>query len=406
MESGNDAGLVQVLNSYFVHYFSPRGLKPLQKNVVFVIDISGSMSGSKIEQTREAMLTIIDQLRDNDAFNLVIFNGVANKWKDGMAQATKTSKVEGKAYVRQNVQAQGSTNIYDALLLALKLLRSAADQGGSLIANNFPMIVFLTDGQPTASVTHTPTIRAAVREANLLKTSIYALGFGSDVDFKFLEAVAIENGGNARKIYRDADAGEQLKGFFDEVSTPVLQRMRFEYPSDVINSALTTDTVFPQYYEGSELVVCGKLRNEVSPESVLSVTVRGDANVKPVTYSVSRTIRNLTLAADKVIVQDFTERLWAYLTIKELLRKMLLSRDEKERAYLQSQALNMSLAYSFVTPLTSFVVFQKGSFSELDHAKVPISADSISKSLAIRSFLMIGLCVPVLSIFVNVVLEM
>ena len=54
------------MNGYFVHYFSPEGLAPAHKNVVFVIDVSGSMSGLKISQTKDAMRTILVDIREGD----------------------------------------------------------------------------------------------------------------------------------------------------------------------------------------------------------------------------------------------------------------------------------------------------------------------------------------------------
>ena len=62
-EDGND---VQIGAGRFVHYFSPDNLPTLIKHVIFVIDVSGSMSGAKIKQTQDAMLWIVDHLDSND----------------------------------------------------------------------------------------------------------------------------------------------------------------------------------------------------------------------------------------------------------------------------------------------------------------------------------------------------
>ena len=78
MHHGKDESVIQVLGSYFVQFFSPSGLNSIAKNVVFVIDVSGSMSGEKISQTREAMHTILSQLRPGDSFNIVLFSGTVS----------------------------------------------------------------------------------------------------------------------------------------------------------------------------------------------------------------------------------------------------------------------------------------------------------------------------------------
>jgi Mg-chelatase subunit ChlD len=65
---------LQVNDGYFVHFFAPTNLKPLHKHVVFVLDVSGSMGGRKIEQLKEAMTAILDDLNDGDYFNIIEFS--------------------------------------------------------------------------------------------------------------------------------------------------------------------------------------------------------------------------------------------------------------------------------------------------------------------------------------------
>lgn len=64
----------QVNDGYFVHFFSPAELKPLKKHAIFVLDVSGSMDGRKIEQLREAMIAILSDLKEGDYFNLIAFS--------------------------------------------------------------------------------------------------------------------------------------------------------------------------------------------------------------------------------------------------------------------------------------------------------------------------------------------
>ena len=98
---------LQVVNGYFVHYFSPEGIPPVMKNVVFVIDVSGSMSGTKIQQTREAMETILDQLREGDTFNIVTFQSHINTWQTSqMVPVTPDTIKSAQAFAR-NLRANG-----------------------------------------------------------------------------------------------------------------------------------------------------------------------------------------------------------------------------------------------------------------------------------------------------------
>lgn len=362
VQHGSDAGVIQVLGSYFVQYFSPSGLNPLAKNVVFVIDVSGSMSGTKITQTRQAMHAILSQLRAGDSFNIVLFNGGASMWKSEALLVNAGNIQAAKTFVNERVKARGGTNINDALLMALRLLKNTAEQPSSQIAGNVPLVLFLTDGQPTSGVTDTLQIRRNILAANGIAAPIFSLGFGFNLNFDFLKALSAENKATARRIYPDKDASSQLEGFFDEISTPLLLRISFEYPKDIVDEAHTTTMSFAQYYNGSELVVSGKFKEGVSSRA-MSMNIRGYAGKNPVKYTtVSRTVLELTIPSDKVLIEDFTERLWAYMKIKELLLQLLVSNDRNEQARLKSEALRLSLKYHFVTPLTSLVVVQSDSY--------------------------------------------
>ena len=133
-----------------------------------------------------------------------------------------------------------------------------------MLKDNAPIIVFLTDGMPSAGETNTDKIRSNVKGANDIDVAIFALGFGDGVNIDFLRALAVENNGFARKIYTDKDASKQLEGFFLEVESPLLIRVRMVYSLDVVEANSVTSTDFPAYFNGSELVVAGKLRSDVA----------------------------------------------------------------------------------------------------------------------------------------------
>lgn len=363
---GSDAGIIQVLGSYFVHHFSPRGLSPLAKNVAFVVDVSGSMRGMKMEQTRQAMHTILDQLRAGDFFNILLFTDAISVLWNEASPATYWHISSAKKFFDEplTIYAGNKTDTNFVLLMSLGILKNAAEKSGS--AGNFPMVLFLTDGNPTAGETLTSKIRANVLTRNTIKASIFSLGFGFDLDFDFLRALSAENGGTARRIYTDKDATSQFEGFFDEISTPLLMKIKFKYPRDVVDETHTTALSFTQYNNGSENIVSGKLKDGTSSK-IMSVDIHDDINdTNYVTYTISHTLLSLTIPSDEVLIKDFAKRLWAYMKIKELLVQLLLSDDADEQERLKSAALRLSLEYNFVTPLTSLVVDQSNNNSYLE----------------------------------------
>ena len=79
--SGTDGNEIQVLDGYFVHHFAPEGLQVLPRYVVFVVDISGSMEGIKLKQTKDAMVTVLDEMSEQDSFDIITFSSTVSIWE-------------------------------------------------------------------------------------------------------------------------------------------------------------------------------------------------------------------------------------------------------------------------------------------------------------------------------------
>ncbi|KAB0364576.1 hypothetical protein FD754_008732 [Muntiacus muntjak] len=348
-------GSIQIENGYFVHYFAPDSLSTIPKNVIFVIDKSGSMMGRKIKQTREALIKILSDLSPHDQFNLISFNVEATKWKPLLVPASTENVNEAKSYAT-GIQAQGGTNINDAMLMAVQLLEKA-NREELLPAGSVTLIILLTDGDPTAGETNPSKIQKNVRKAINGQHSLFCLGFGFDVSYSFLEKMALENGGLARRIYEDSDSALQLQDFYQQVANPLMTSVAFEYPSNAVESV--TQDAFRVFFKGSELVVAGKLRDQIP--DVLSAQVWGQLHKENVTFVMEFRVaeQEEMFRSPKYIFHSFMERLWAYLTIQQLLEQMVSALDAEKRA-LEARALNLSLSYSFVTPLTSMVITKPG----------------------------------------------
>uniref|UniRef100_A0A8B9HMT6 Inter-alpha-trypsin inhibitor heavy chain family member 6 n=1 Tax=Astyanax mexicanus TaxID=7994 RepID=A0A8B9HMT6_ASTMX len=331
VEQNDLMGDIQVDDGYFVHYFAPRGLPVVSKDVIFVIDISGSMIGTKIKQTKAAMSTILGDLREGDYFNLITFSDKVQTWKKGRTvQATKQNIREAREFVRK-INAEGWTNINAAILSAAQLVNPSSSSSQS--RRHVPMIIFLTDGEATIGVTAQDLILENAQSA-LGSVSLFCLAFGDDADFPLLKRLSMENRGIARMVYEDADAALQLKGFYDEVASPLLSDIQLSYMDNQAYDV--TQALFPNYFQGSELVVTGKIKPGIRDLKV-SLTAND--------------------SKQKVKVENhFVHRLWAYFTIKELLLAKINSTDPVVQRLLMEKATNLSLKYNFVTPVTSLIV--------------------------------------------------
>ncbi|XP_036415926.1 inter-alpha-trypsin inhibitor heavy chain H3-like isoform X2 [Colossoma macropomum] len=351
VKRAEDLGDIQIVNGYFVHFFAPADLLRLPKNVVFVFDNSGSMSGKKMEQTKEALLTILSDLNPEDHFGLIRFDHTIQKWRPSVSKATQENVKAAKEFVK-NIYAAGGTNINDALLLAVDML-TAAKENKIISDNSASMIILLTDGRANAGEGRLSKIQENVQDAIGGNMSLFCLGFGYDVDYNFLDVMAKQNDGLARRIYEASDAVLQLQGFYNEVASPLLSEVHFKYPEDTVNSL--TGSYFKQFFNGSEIVVAGRLNDIEMNDFAVEVSAQGEENDFVIKGQATAQKWDTIFPDQEYIFGDFTERLWAYLTIQQLLDKKDKGTSE-EKVNATAEALELSLKYNFVTPLTSMVV--------------------------------------------------
>ncbi|XP_045472684.1 inter-alpha-trypsin inhibitor heavy chain H4-like isoform X2 [Harmonia axyridis] len=290
VERDPQGGEVLVSDGYFVHFFAPSSLKPLEKHVVFVLDTSGSMTGTRISQLKQAIKSILGQLGDKDLFNIIDFNSVVNVWN---VSKVEIQYVEGDSYnyyydeisttpknkITQNIpgafqveptniekakevieklDANGGTDIKSSLVVALQLLNETKAQRGE---SKQPIVIFLTDGEATVGEYGDQAINS-ITSANVDEVPIFSLSFGDGADRDFLEKLSLKNQGFARHIYEGADASLQLEEFYKYVSSPLLTKVNFKYVSKAVSKL--TKTKFPIMFDGSEIVIAGQIDPDFS----------------------------------------------------------------------------------------------------------------------------------------------
>ncbi|KAJ8006943.1 hypothetical protein DPEC_G00112450 [Dallia pectoralis] len=365
-------GDIQVLNGHFVHYFAPKDLPVVPKNVVFVIDTSASMLGTKMKQTKDALFTILGDLRPSDRFNFVSFSNRIKEWKPKqLVPVTPLNVRDAKKFI-YGLHPTGGTNINTAMQTGSALLTNHLNTVPNANHNSVSLIIFLTDGRPTVGERRSPNILGNTRAAVDEQFCVFTIGIGNDVDYRLLERMALENCGMTRRIHEDSDASAMLKGFYDEIGTPLLSDIRVNYPEDLVQ--YVTQHSFSNYFNGSEIVIAGKLTNQ-SAES-LHVQVTASNSDKSIVLETNVALRQREaeteqhvkeaaggarpgdIGAEKAwsVAEDFVERVWGFLSVKERLRSRLKSQTSSEREEHTQQATNLSLAYHFLTPLTSLVV--------------------------------------------------
>nr|XP_004661348.2 inter-alpha-trypsin inhibitor heavy chain H1 isoform X2 [Jaculus jaculus] len=340
-----------VANNHFAHFFAPQNLTNMRKNLVFVIDISGSMEGQKVKQTKEALLKILGDMQPEDYFDLVLFGSQVQSWRGSLVKVSKANLQAAQHFVR-HFSVAGATNLNGGLLRGIEILNKAQESNPEL-NRHASILIMLTDGEPTEGETDRAQILKNIRSAIQGRFPLYNLGFGHDLDFNFLEVMSMENNGWAQRIYEDNDATQQLQGFYSQVANPLLTDVELLYPQDAV-SALTKHQ-HKQFYDGSEIVVAGRIADHKLGSFKADVRAQGEGQEFKTTCLVDEEEMKKLLRERGHMLENHVERLWAYLTIQELLAKRK-NLEGKEKANLSSQILKMSLDYQFVTPLTSMTI--------------------------------------------------
>merc|ERR1712110_909910 len=360
---------VQVIDGYFVHYFAPFNLPTLPKHLVFVLDSSGSMSGEKIEQLKDAMFTVLEDLTESDFFNIIEFNSGVSHWSgEGFTRsnteefypATEENKNKAIKSVIE-LSAGGGTNLNDAILVGLDVAEKAL-QREALPKDVKSMIVFLTDGLGS---TPSDVIKSYIETKNRdLLIPVFTVAFGADTDLSLLQSIASQSNAFSKRIYEGSDAALQLEDFYGQISSPVLSNINVEYVGGIQENS-TSLAELNTFFRGGELIVSGKLSTLEEP---LEVNITGlgkdglpyhsELYICPETLSTTdpapRCLRPRVYPKSEA--QSFLQKLFAFQHIKQVLEKADIAETEEEKTELKEKATELSLENNLVTDVTSLVV--------------------------------------------------
>ncbi|CAK6949948.1 inter-alpha-trypsin inhibitor heavy chain H2 [Scomber scombrus] len=348
----SNAGELQVSDGHFVQFFAPSNLSPLPKNIVFVIDVSGSMWGVKMKQTVEAMQAILDDLTIDDHFSIIDFNHNVRCWSEELVPGSSIQIADAKKYI-QRIKPNGGTNINEALMRATQMLVRASNQG-LIDPRSVSMIILVSDGDPTVGEIKLSTIQKNVKRVMREEFSLFSLGIGFDVDYDFLERIAMENRGMAQRIYANHDAAEQLRTFYSQVSSPLLRRITVQFPEDSVSNI--TQNRFDKFFSGSELVVAGKVLPS-DTDTLTSFTTASAASLDiTLETEADGSELDMELAKQQHSFTGFAKQMWAYITIKQLIGERSMAPTAAKKRKITQRILALAVEHQFVTPFTAMLV--------------------------------------------------
>lgn len=300
----------------------------VSRDILLVLDTSGSMQGVKMEQARNALHYILQQLNPGDRFNVVSFSTGVLQFARGLQPASQAP--EARQFV-DSLLAEGSTDINRALLETL----------AQVDPQRPAVVVFVTDGLPTVGETAPQSIIDNVRQSIGANVQLFSFGVGYDVDTVLLDTISQENRGASAYVRPDQAIDEAVSTFYLKISTPVLSSLALD-----MGAAQAEDFYpypLPDLFSGSQLALAGRYRQG----GPVTVTLRGVVNGEERVY----TFPELSLRRDGG--EPFIARLWATRKIGYLLNQIRLGGANQE---LIDAIIALSTTYGIATPYTSFFV--------------------------------------------------
>ena len=253
-KSDNTCGDIVMRDGHFIHYIAPNQSGSIPKNVILTVDASSSMEGTRMDNTKAAIYTILNTLTDQDTFWLQIFDSQTQS-TGATVSATPENLESAYAWVSNNLWAGGSTALYDGIMNSVK----------QPIDNNRANIMFIiSDGKPSKGPTKWLDIQTDILAANSIqnnkgekigqKWAIYTFGVGGWAPMSELNKVSNLHMGAGRQVLNDDDIQSQLTSFFNEYSMPLNWNNQFNYAG-----ASEYDCSDTNVYKGQELTCIGKL---------------------------------------------------------------------------------------------------------------------------------------------------
>ena len=305
------------------------------RDVTFVLDVSGSMNGTKIEQARKAGRALLGALNPTDRFRVIAFSTEVSTFRDGWQAATAPNVHAAQRFL-DDLRAEGSTNISGALEEALH--RSPA-------ADRLPVVLFLTDGAPTVGERNPDRI-AALAEKLRGRQRVFTFGVGADVNAALLEQLALSGRGTAQFVRPEEDVERAVGVVAQRITNPVATDLRIRVDGvrlDRVQPAGTFDL-----FAGQEITLFARYRGS---RHEASIAVDGMSVDGPVHWTTTAEF------PDRATDNAFVARLWAVQRVGWLSAERRRNGAAPE---LDDELRALGTRYGIPTELTSYLVVEPG----------------------------------------------
>ena len=352
---GHDLPGKKAEDGFFMLLASPgkvTNVKIVDKDIIFVLDTSGSMAGDKLKQAQRALKFCLANLNPGDRFDVIRFSTEAEPLFEEFVAADDKNIKQANHFI-DKLKAMGGTAIQEALLKADQMAARSAEGG-----QRPGLIIFLTDGRPTIGQRNEDKIVASLKRASN-RSRIFCFGIGTDINTHLLDKITEKTRAYSQYVLPDEDIEIKVSRFYAKISQPVLADIKLTFEGAARISKIHP-VYLPDLFVDDQLLVFGRFSGHGDLALALEGTVNNE--VRQFTYEIS--LPKPELAQE----HEFIARLWATRRVGHLLDQIRLHGDSKE---LRDEVTQLARQYGLVTPYTSYLILE-----DEEHRDVPLARRS------------------------------
>ncbi len=315
-------------DDYVLAYVTPPAVasaKKAQREVVFVIDNSGSMGGTSIEQAKASLDYALSHLQPGDRFNVIRFDDTLTRFFEDSVEANQQNIASARRFVT-SLEAQGGTAMLPALHAALD---------DSHRGNGLRQIVFLTDGE----ISNEQQLLDAIA-ARRGRSRIFMVGIGSAPNSYLMNHAAELGRGTFTHIGSAAEVDERMRALFDKLENPTVTDLKASFSEKNVSM---TPSILPDLYRGEPLVIAARMGKAAG-----NLVIEGEIDGRPWTVN---------LPLDQAMNAEGISKLWARRKIDDAEVELTLGKISQDAA--DARVLRLALEHHLVSRLTSLVAVDK-----------------------------------------------
>ncbi len=305
---------------------------PTPRDMIFILDKSGSMHGPSLAQAKSALVTALSRLGQGDRFNLIAFSDASTAAFPAPVPATPNNLALVSGFIG-SIEADGGTEMGPALDLALAM------QSGSELNHRLKQIVLLTDG----AVGNEDQLFQTIAE-RLGNTRLFTIGIGSAPNSWFMRKAAEVGRGTFTHIGNVDQVEEKVTGLLAKLEEPVLTDIEVTVSGDVEFAMIPAR--IPDLYRGEPIAFTGALADA----GTQTITIKALLNGNPWRTS-------LELGRRGAVENDNVAPMWARARIEQELDRLIDGSGNETDV--RDTVLALALKYHLISPYTSLVAVEE-----------------------------------------------